>query len=348
VKVALVIGRCPPGICGVGDYTAKLRDALLARGVGAQLIVSDDWRLRSAWEVRNCLRDYDIVHIQYPTLGFGYRLGPQALSLLRSCVVTIHEASQRQVLRKLSVVPFLMRPRHVIFTSDYERQYVAGWVPWIRARSSIAPVPSSIPVFPGEQVRNTNEIVYFGLILPRKGLEEVIEVARLIQAQGLHWQVRIIGNLRPERREYFDKLKAETAVLPVIWDLNRSGEEVAEKLAGLAVAYLPFPDGASERRTSLKAVLANGVATVTTAGPHTPEVMAGFVKFAETPREALRTVSCLLQNGAERDVMARKATHFLQECSWERVADLHEVVYRDVLCPDDHVKTNTKEAEQEL
>lgn len=329
-----MIGRCPPGECGVGDYTGCLRDALLARGIEASLIVSDDWRAFSAWKVRETLRSYDLVHIQYPTLGFGYKLGPQALSLLQSCVVTIHEASQRRILRKLSVLPLLVRAKHVIFTSEFEKKYVTGRLPWIAARSSVAPVPSNIRVFPGERPRIANEVVYFGLILPRKELEDVVELSRLIQSERLAWNVRVIGRLRPEHTEYFQKMKAETAALPIVWDLNGSEEQVAERLASSVVAYLPFPDGASERRGSLKAALTNGVAVVTRAGAHTPEAMKTFLTFAGTPREAIGAIRFLAQNPIERARLARNAADYLQQCTWERVAELHAAIYRRLLCAD--------------
>ena len=331
LKLALVIGRCPPGDCGVGDYTRCLRDALLARGVEAHLIESEDWRAMSAFEVREALRSYDLVHIQYPTLGFGYKLGPQTLSLLKSCVVTIHEASKRRILRKLSVFPLLVRAKHIIFTSEFERQYVTRRFKWIKARSSIAPVPSNIRVYPGERTRTANEVVYFGLILPRKELEDAVELSRLIQSEGLAWKVRVIGRLRSEYTEYFQKMKAATAALPLVWDLNGSEEQVAERLASSQIAYLPYPDGASERRGTLKAALANGVAVVTRAGAHTPQAMKNFLTFAGTPREAMGAICLLFENPIERARLARNAADYLQQCSWERVADLHAAIYRRLL-----------------
>jgi glycosyltransferase involved in cell wall biosynthesis len=342
-----VTGRCPPGECGVGDYTARLRDALLARGVEARLIESEDWRALSAWAVRETLRSYDLVHIQYPTLGFGYKLGPQALSLLESSVVTIHEASQRRILRKLSILPLLVRARHVIFTSEFEQQYVTGRLPWIAARSSVAPVPSNIRLIPGERPRIANEVVYFGLILPRRELEDVVELGRLIQSEGLAWKVRVIGALRPEHTQYFQKMKAETTSLPMVWDLNGSEEQVAERLASSAVAYLPFPDGASERRSTLKAALANGVAVVTRAGAHTPEAMKSFLTFAATPREAIAAIRFLSESPLERSRLAGRAAHYLQQCTWERVAELHAAVYRRLLCAAPPATVDVRDAQSE-
>ena len=347
MKIALVIGGCPPGVCGVGDYTACLSDALAARGIEVRLVVSEDWRVAGASRVRDSLKDCDLVHIQYPTLGFGYKLGPHALSLLRSCVVTIHEASQRRLLRKLSLLPFMVRPKHVIFTSEFERGFVTKRVPWVARISSIIPVASNIRAFPQERQRTLSEIVYFGLIFPRKGLEEVVELSRLIKSGGLALKVRIIGRPRPEHMEYFEKLRSVTAELPVIWDLDLSEEQVAERLASSAVAYFPFPDGASERRTSLKAALANGVAVVTTLGSHTPETMKSFLRFSRSPQEALVSARSLLENLQERTKLAKDAAQYLQQSTWERVAELHLATYRSLLCSEPRSAAITVKGAQE-
>ncbi|MGA3323253.1 MAG: hypothetical protein ABSF45_02180 [Terriglobia bacterium] len=333
MKVALVTGPCPPGGCGVGDYTICLAKALSAGGVETRVITSGDWSLLGIFKVLRNLREqkFDIVHIQYPTLGFGYKLGPQALSLLRSCVVTLHEASQRRIWRKLSLLPFMVRPKHLVFTSDFERRYVTTRIPWVARISSIVPVPSNIRAFPHERSRNLGEIVYFGLISPGKGLEEVVELSRLIKSGVLPLRVRIIGGRRLEHIKYLEKLRSETADRPVIWDLDLSEEQVAEKLASSAVAYLPFPDGASERRTSLKAALANGVAVVTTLGSQTPGDVQSFLKFAGSPREALIAARSLLESPEERAKLARNAGQYLRQCTWERVAELHLAVYRNLL-----------------
>ena len=187
MKVALIIGVCPPGLCGVGDYTACLDKALRIRGVESHVIASEDWNVSSVLRVRRNLREhnFDIVHIEYPTVGFGARLGPQALSLLRGCVVTIHEASQRHFLRKLALFPFSVRPEHIIFTSSFERQFATKWAPWISSVSSVIPVGSNIGVGARKGPRNLSEVVYFGLIMPGKGVEKVVELSRLIKSAGL-------------------------------------------------------------------------------------------------------------------------------------------------------------------
>jgi glycosyltransferase involved in cell wall biosynthesis len=335
VKVALITGPCPAGGCGVGDYTACLGNALNASGIETHLITSDDWNLLCAFRESRRLREqkFDILHIQYPTAGFGTQLGSQGLALLQSCVVTIHEASQRHILRKLSLLPFMVRPKHVIFTSEFERQFVTKRVPGVSRISSIIPVASNIRAFPEARQRTLSEIVHFGLILPGKGLEEVVELSRLIKSGGLAFKVRIIGRPHPEHMEYFEKLRSATAELPVIWELDRSEEQVAERLASSAVAYFPFPDGASERRTSLKAALANGVAVVTNRGSHTPANMESSLTFAGKPKEALIAACALIESQEERTKLAKNAGEYLQQCSWERVAELHLAIYTKLLSP---------------
>jgi glycosyltransferase involved in cell wall biosynthesis len=333
VKVALVTGVCPPGECGVGDYTACLDKALRARGVESQVIASEDWDVSSAFRVHRSLREqnFDVVHIEYPTVGFAARLGPQALSLLRSCVVTIHEASQRRLLRKIALFPFSVRPQHIIFTSRFEGQFAAKWAPWISRISSVIPVGSNIGVGAGKGPRNLAEVVHFGLIMPKKGVEHVVELSRLIKSAGLSFKVRVIGKAPLRYADYLARLRSETTDLPIIWDLDLSEEQVAERLAQASIAYLPFPDGASERRTTLKAALLNGVAVLTTRSGQTPHSLERAVRFCTSAEEVLSAICHLFHHTEEMERMAVAATSLGRRYTWERIAGLHLRVYQSVL-----------------
>jgi len=333
VKVALITGDCPRGHCGVGDYTACLAKALLACGVESRVIAPGDWSLRGVFRVRRSLREqnFDLVHIQYPTVGFGTRLGPQGLALLDPCVVTIHEASQRHILRKLALVPFTVQPEHIIFTSRFERRFATAWAPWIARISSVIPVGSNIDVGTPKGPRARNEIVYFGLIMPGKGLEQVLDLSRLIQSAGLALTVRILGTAPPRCSDYLKRLRSETADLPVLWDIGLNEMQIAERLAGASLAYLPYPDGASERRTTLKAALLNGVAVLTTRAAQTPPDLEAVVRFCPTAEDALAATRHLLGHGDELAGMAAAAVRFGKTCGWERIAELHLRVYQGVL-----------------
>ena len=121
------------------------------------------------------------------------------------------------------------------------------------------------------------EVVHFGLIRPEKGLEQVIDLAELLQRHGSALRVRIVGDVVPKWSKYFQQLQRSSAELPITWEIGLPLARVGEVLAGVRLGYLPFPDGASERRTSLLALLEAGVATITTKGPDTSVALSGAV-----------------------------------------------------------------------
>ena len=333
MKVALVTGPCAAGECGVGDYTTCLCGALKASGAEIQLITSGNWNVFGAITASRSLRKqkFDIVHIEYPTVGFGHKLGPQALSLLQSCVITIHEASQRHILRKLALWPFAIRPKHIIFTSSFERRFATTWAPWIANASSVIPVGSNIAVGARQIPRTVTGIVYFGLIVPRKELEQVLALGERIKSAGLPWVVRIIGRVPPKHAAYSEELRRQSKGLPIIWEHDLSEEQIADRLAEASIAYLPYSDGASERRTTLKAALLSGLAVITTRGPHTPHDLGGVVKFSLNSEEALDAARSLVESPVEMARMATKAVQYGMRYAWERIAKLHLEIYDSVL-----------------
>jgi glycosyltransferase involved in cell wall biosynthesis len=333
VKVALVTGPSPAGRCGVSDYTGCLVKALRASGVEAGVVGFDSWKLGSAPRVRSYLREqaYDLVHIQYPTAGFGTRLGPQGLAILEPCVVTLHEASGVHVLRQLALLPFTIRPQHLIFTSDFERDFVVRWMPRVSRFSSVIPIGSNIGVATGEGPRNLGEIVHFGLVMPKKGLEDVIQLAEIIKSKELSFRIRILGAVPAKHVQYFKALQARASTLPIIWDYELDEQQVASKLAAASIAYLPYPDGASERRATLTAVAQNGVAVITTRGPHTPSQLDKAVMFCKSPEDALAAATFLASNPEPRAKLVHEAHRYARQFAWERIAELHGALYRQLL-----------------
>lgn len=330
MKVGLVIGPCVPGECGVGDYTIRLQESLTALGVSATLLNRNDWCSRVGLaEARK--PDFDIVHIQYPTAGFGLSLSPQFFALLRPSIVTIHEMSQRRFLRKLSLAPFLIRPKRIIFTTKFELRYAQRWVPWISKRAAVIPVGSNIRQYSLVPQRSTTEIVHFGLIMPKKGVEDVLELARLIKASGLSHKISIIGKVPSRHSDYWQRLRNESSGLPITWEANLSDEGVARRLSESAIAYLPYPDGASDRRTTLKAALLAGMAVISNRGEHTSHALERAVRLCPTPTEALLTVRELCERPEDRLEMCRRAVHYSSSYSWERIAKRHIRVYKSVL-----------------
>jgi glycosyltransferase involved in cell wall biosynthesis len=182
-----------------------------------------------------------------------------------------------------------------------------------------------------KQQRNPGEIVYFGLIMPGKGLEEVIRLGRLIQVSGHALRIRIIGTVRSDHAAYFEALRSESLHLPIVWDNGLDKKQVEDRLAATAVAYLPYPDGVSERRATLKAALVNGTAVITTRGAQTPSDLQGSVCFVETAEDALVAALNLFGSAEERDTLVRNGMEYAGRYSWERIAEQHSALYDEIL-----------------
>jgi glycosyltransferase involved in cell wall biosynthesis len=175
-----------------------------------------------------------------------------------------------------------------------------------------------------------NEVIYFGLIMPSNQLEEVLGLADLIRSTDLPLRVRIIGTAPTKYATYATALRSRAAALPIVWEHNLSDREVGERLACASLAYLPYVDGASDRRATLRAALANGVSVITTRGTQTPSALQDAVMFCENPREALAIVRALLDNPRERSRLSHNAKEYGRQFTWEKTAKLHLAVYQSL------------------
>ena len=349
MKVTLIKGPCLPGKCGVGDYTSRLAEVLQQVGARVTVLDSGDWGVMRLASLTRLVRatEPDILHLQYPTAGFGYKLGPQGLAAVVPSVVTIHEASKAHVLRKLSLYPFALRARHIIFTNDEERAFALRWAPWIGENSSVVPIGSNVPGVTGVDHREIREIVHFGLVMPRKGLEDVVELASLFKINHQELRVRVVGNCRPKDAAYGAEFRRISEGLPLSWEQELSEAMVGERLAGACIAYLPFPDGASERRATLKAALVNGMAVVTTRNSDTPVDLEPVVKFCSSPLEAFATIQELVANPKQAEELGNRARRYARRYSWDMIAQSHISIYRR-LCRQTLGRTEQKVEDQRI
>ena len=332
MRVLLVTGSYPPDICGVGDYTSCLAQALCTAGVDLDVLTGQNWSASKISQLVRRVNSYraDIVHLQYPTVGFGHKLGPHLLSTTLPVVTTIHELTQAHLLRKLSLYWFSLRSRRIVFTTESERDYAIRWCPWIRGKEALIAVGSNIQVSDRTGERE-NVIGYFGLIRPMKGLEQVIDAASLLHARGSDLRVRIIGKPPRGREGYYTKLREKSVGLPIDWHATADDAEIPRLIASCKFAYLPFPDGASERRASLIAFLEAGGCIVTTRGDQTPRFMEGAMKFSRSPEEAIEIIYGLKDDPEMRSELEANAIAVARRFSWQQIALEHVKLYDSLL-----------------
>lgn len=284
-KVLIVSGSIPPDPCGVGDYSARLSHLLCDRGVDAPLVAL---RWKNFFQVLKWSRN-SIVHIQYPSVGYGWSLLPQLLCLLvRRPVVTIHEYSQVHFLRKLAELPFLISARKIIVTTDYERD---AFPRLLRKRVEVVPVAAAVsPTMASDDVSDRSGVVFFGLMRPGKGVEEFLELARTLRTQAPSFMVRAYSSIPAGNEAYATRMLQQARELGIDWQVNRSLDEVSAGLMASKYAYLNFPDGVSDRRSSFVAAVTHGVVVLTSKGVMTsPELLDGVV-IVDDPSEACARV----------------------------------------------------------
>jgi glycosyltransferase involved in cell wall biosynthesis len=217
-----------------------------------------------------------------------------------------------------------------VLTSEFEKRSLLRNMPWIRGRIRVIPIGSNIVPLHTPTEDHQDSIAYFGLIMPRKGLEDFIDFARLVRAKDLCWNLLIIGKIAQGQEAYAQRLITLARTLRIHWILDRSAEEVSKLLSQVGIGYLPFPDGASERRGSLKAVLTAGLPCITTRTEQTPQGLLETVIFAATPSDALESALRLMTARTERLRLSRAAFEYSQQFTWEKIAESHIQMYQEL------------------
>jgi glycosyltransferase involved in cell wall biosynthesis len=336
MRVVFITGCFLPGACGAEDYAVLLAEALGQVGVEAHIVAPRKLNLLHAGSLIHEISrlNADVVHVQYPTAGYGKSLVPHAFLLLARNVpvlATLHEFSQVHFLRRTSILPFALRSQATVFTTEYERQSFLSWFPWTEKRSLVIPIGSNIPFFPGKAERDPLEVVHFGLIRPGKGLEDFLELAKLATNAQRPYRFTVVGSPVPRFASYLRNLKKSASGLPVWWKTGLSAEEVSRCLARSRFAYVPLPDGASERRGSLLAMLGNGMVLITTRGSQTPKELEEAVRVAATPSQALTLLDELAADTVQAASLSSKASEYASRFSWTNISRAHLHVYERIL-----------------
>jgi Glycosyl transferases group 1 len=271
-----------PDSAGPGVRVRRLPDRFGLRGL--------------RWLDRDLARDRpDRILIQYVPHAFGWKamnLSFVAWVLIRrlrrrdDVRVMFHEVAFPWVRRPMrqNVIAVVNRVMAAMLVRTCTRAYVTtpGWVPLLRrlgaGRLPIAwtPVPSNVP----EEASTT------AVAARRAELTLNDPTVRLVCHFGTYGSsvtrtlgpiVRELLGRRPEVRVVLlgtggDRWRGELAGGRVDWHARviapgaLSAPLIAEHLRACDLVIQPYPDGASSRRGSLMAALANGVPVVTTIG----------------------------------------------------------------------------------
>jgi len=279
-KLLVITGSYPPEKCGAGDYLCNLFQTQEAKNW--TLLYIKDWRLRNIFKIIKQINNFSEknINVQFPTMGYSKSITIELLCLFygltkkKNLSITTHEHSELDWKRRLIsniIYPFASK---LIFTTEFERNSVAKKFPNILKRSKIIKIYSNIKQadFLPQIADRQYDIGYFGFIKNGKGIEEFLEVSRKIKSQK-ECKIYIMGQIQPEYKNYAAQIIEQAKNFQIDCKINQNEQKVAETLANTKIAFLPFPDGISERRGSFLAVVQNRCVVVSTQGKQTTEAL---------------------------------------------------------------------------
>jgi glycosyltransferase involved in cell wall biosynthesis len=328
--VCFLVGDTHTRHCGVKDYALRLAEALGECDVEAEVLAPRSWTTKDVLPFLKTLRErnFDILHLQYPSIGHRASLWPHLMGRMNlggKFVVTLHEYTALYRRHQASTRLFPWTAERLLFTTDTEMEKFGQ----SRVAQQAIFIGSNVPPFPGIRQRNAN-VLHFGQIRANKGIEEFLALALRSQESGLPFTFQVIGSVAERQAPYCKKLRAETTAR-VEWTIDPSSDEVARIMAGSLAAYLPFPDGATYRRGSLLAALTNGLPVLTRIGPDTPPELVSVTLPTAGVEDALAHLERLHNFPNEAKNLGSAAKMFSHRFSWTRIAQMHKQIYNDVL-----------------
>jgi|GEM_PF-3438300 len=305
VNIALVSGSAGDTHCGVGDYTYELAQHL---ALDAEVHLYFDHqhapvrppfkRLTTLHlhpvkgfsvfslnklvrELRN--REYDIVHVQYPSKGYGTSVGPgflpQNLAGMRSrsrIVVTLHEWITSHPLRKMVMDQMLPSTDALVVTNEAEmdalvkklsgRRVVAIPVGnvltsqaelaavWLEAEGKPAPQPAP-PAGPAGRIPDS--LFHFGLPAKGKGVDKLLTALKLVREAGVPAVLYLGGDFPPgeQRTETILNLITELGLSEAVVRLGHIPPgRIASTVEQYCLGVFPFAEGYSSKRSSIAAI----------------------------------------------------------------------------------------------
>jgi glycosyltransferase involved in cell wall biosynthesis len=364
VRVLLITGSFPPMKCGVGDYTASLAEALSelpdvqvvvlttqGGGVGDRknnfrvfpLVIN--WNLNALRHVLRVIRDWhpDIVHIQYPTQGYGANwlpwFLPVFLRVMRITQVhTWHEFLPMGCHRHSALIALccdgviVVRPRYKESTPSFYR-----WL--VRNRPfEFIPNASALPVATlteGERTiarrrfvtGDVKLVAFFGFIYPHKGVEDLFQIA---DPEKHH--LVIIGSC--DEADSYHRLILDR-VRNGAWKGNATvtgflpADQAAKILAASDAVILPFRQGGGLWNTSLHGAVIQGSFVLTTSHVQHGYDSTRNIYFAR-PGDIGEMRQALRAHIGQRSLQVTQAT-YAACASWPEIATSHAAMYRAVL-----------------
>lgn len=367
-KILMISGSLPPIRCGVGYYSARLSHELAEQKVGfevlstkgvdenvsAPLLTVPNWKIRSLPKMLAAIKtsQAEIIHIQYPAIGYRRNLGinllPYALRLFKprlKVLVTLHEYHDSRWLGRWRDFITVLPVHKIIVSNQADRQALPKW---LSRKAELIPIGSNLtkvaknPSVYAETLRHHKlnpqrpTILFFGFAYPAKGLGILLE--SMDQPLLAGWQLLLLTNLDKTNNyqrgllsqiEKLNKPKTRVAVAGFLPD-----NTVSAILQEGSYFVLPQSSPVNAKSSTAIAAVQHNLALITYGSNH-PELTAPFshlencLLLPEMSAEAIgEAIQRLEDSPVERQKIVDGAKKLEDYFSWPHILKEHIKIYR--------------------
>lgn len=285
--------------CGVGDYTKFIANALGERGDVSVAVLTDEnarlhppspyfqvfpvakgWKFTDMVPILKTIRYFspDIVHIQFPTQGYGRKKLPWLLSIfLASLKIPIVQTwHEYYPMGGFMNIPNAIVAGGLVAVRPNYLEKMPSWFRWLNRKKRFRYIPSASPLpsvslneeertaIRSRYVGKSKELVaYFGFVYPEKNIEALFEIC-----DPRRHQLVLVCDLNPSDR-YHSVILQKVHIEPWKQSVTITGflpaDEVARILAVADVVVLPFRDGGGSWNTSLLGAISQETFVLTTS-----------------------------------------------------------------------------------
>jgi glycosyltransferase involved in cell wall biosynthesis len=369
----MISGTLPNLRCGVGDYTHWLSLALRQRNIKLTVITSQDSLVKciDGIDVQPIIKDWgfpaipalirsikkskaDMVHIQYPTQAYKYKLMINFFPIFfKLChripiVVTVHDAKRAHFINKMRLIPFIFFIDKIVVTAYEEKKFLTIFFPWAKSKFEVVNIGSnfeSCKLAQEEKIsarlhlgvgENEILIVHFGFLFQKKKIDMIFYALKRLVKEGYGVKLIVIGDFHPARNRYHAKLNRLIGRLNlnqyVAWAGYCSREEVSRYLCSSDICVQIYSDGVSFRRGSFLAALNHGLPIITTVHKTLPGELRDRHHLLAIPLgdidKLVGSIKELIESPDLRNRLAVNARRFSERFSWDKIADKHIELYQ--------------------
>jgi glycosyltransferase involved in cell wall biosynthesis len=184
---------------------------------------------------------------------------------------------------------------------------------------------------PGPGPDGVLRLVYFGRLVPEKGLDIVLQTTALLAAQGLRVRLDLIGE---GPHDYLLALRRQHANLPVCWHGGLAGARLTEVVRGAHFFLFPSRHDGEGHSNALNEAMALGVVPICSRQGFSASVVedAGAVLPVDAPASSYATaVTDVLTSGRWSDLSRRAVQRVQAHFSEEATLPALITVYRDLV-----------------